>query len=240
MSLELFAQRDGYRIDAGRYGQPTDDWRPRGRCQALDPRGAYRPLPALAAATGLRPEEWGALERRDVDRRARILTVRRTISSGRLVELAKTARSRRQVPLSARALEALELLPPRIDSPYLLAACAVALRPGQPAPARLATGRDRLRDPRAGQALRSALDVRVQLARRRGDGVRARAPDGHFHDDDRAPLRHAGGGRRRRHRAPSERRSSSLRSGPPRRSRDVWAWIGRGAEVPRRRSWLYD
>jgi integrase len=60
----------------------------------LEPR--YRPLPAFAAATGLRPEEWGALERRDVDCAGGVLSVRRTISSGAVVELAKTARSRRQ------------------------------------------------------------------------------------------------------------------------------------------------
>ena len=85
-------------------------------------RPAYRPLPLFAASTGLRPEEWGALERRDVDRRAGLLTVRRTISSGELVELAKTKRSRRQVPLARPALDALDALPPRLDSPYLFAA----------------------------------------------------------------------------------------------------------------------
>jgi integrase len=79
----------------------------------------YLPLPAFAAATGLRPEEWQALERRDVDRNGRVLTVRSTVSSGEVMELAKTTRSRRQVPLSHRALEALDQLPPRLDTPLL-------------------------------------------------------------------------------------------------------------------------
>jgi len=74
----------------------------------------YAPLPAFAAATGLRPEEWQALERRDVDRRSAILTVRQTISSGAVIELGKTERSRRQVPLSRRAVAALDALPPRL------------------------------------------------------------------------------------------------------------------------------
>lgn len=76
----------------------------------------YVPMPAFAAATGLRPEEWQAVERSDVDRGTGILTVRRTVSSGKVVELAKTSASRRQVPLSPRALEALEALPPRLET----------------------------------------------------------------------------------------------------------------------------
>jgi integrase len=86
----------------------------------LDP--AYAPLPAFAAATGLRPEEWQALERRDVDRRAGVVSVRRTISAGQTVELGKTNRSRRQIPLSPRALAALDQLPPRLDSPLVFSA----------------------------------------------------------------------------------------------------------------------
>jgi integrase len=85
---------------------------------------AYRPLPPFAAATGLRPEEWAALERRDIDRRLGVLTVRRTLTGGKttpleVVELGKTSRSRRQVPLTPRAIAALDQLPPRLDTPRL-------------------------------------------------------------------------------------------------------------------------
>jgi integrase len=51
-----------------------------------------------------------------------VLNVRRTVSSGRVVELAKTSRSRRQVPLSPRALEALDELPARLDTQLLFPA----------------------------------------------------------------------------------------------------------------------
>ena len=63
----------------------------------------------FAAATGLRPAEWAAIERRDVDRTRRIVFVRGT----------KTARSRREVPLTTAALAALDEVPPRIDSRYV-------------------------------------------------------------------------------------------------------------------------
>lgn len=93
---------------------------------SLELSPAYQPVPAFGAATGLRPEEWGALERRDIDRRNGVLNVRRTVVGGdstatplRIVELAKTDRSRRQVPLSPRALAALDRLPARLDTPLL-------------------------------------------------------------------------------------------------------------------------
>jgi integrase len=63
----------------------------------------------LAAATGLRPSEWACIERRDVDRGRRVLTVRGT----------KTARSRREVPLASATLAALDSLPARLDSPFV-------------------------------------------------------------------------------------------------------------------------
>jgi integrase len=82
----------------------------------------YRPLPAFGAATGLRPEEWGALERRHVDRRRRLVKVEQANVDAELVPRLKTKNSRREVPLSGRALAALDLLPPRLDTPLLFAA----------------------------------------------------------------------------------------------------------------------
>ncbi|HEU0247341.1 MAG TPA: hypothetical protein VFR38_09690, partial [Gaiellaceae bacterium] len=56
----------------------------------LDP--AYGPMIGFAAATGLRPGEWIALEQRDLDREARVVYVRRALAHGRLKNL-KTRRS---------------------------------------------------------------------------------------------------------------------------------------------------
>jgi integrase len=82
----------------------------------------YEPLPDFAAATGLRPEEWIALERKQVDRRAGLVSVTQTVSDGEITPLAKTTRSRRQVPLSRRACAALDRLPARLDTPLLFPA----------------------------------------------------------------------------------------------------------------------
>ena len=75
----------------------------------LDTRGAA--AVTFAAATGLRPAEWATLERRDVDRARRAISVRGM----------KTRRSMREVPLTTPALAALDSLPPRLDSPYVFA-----------------------------------------------------------------------------------------------------------------------
>jgi integrase len=71
---------------------------------------SYGPAVMFAAATGLRPGEWIALERRDVDRRARVVYVRRAFVAGRL-KWTKTEASVRAVPLQAIALEAIDETP---------------------------------------------------------------------------------------------------------------------------------
>jgi integrase len=63
--------------------------------QRLGPQ--YGPMMIFAAATGLRPGEWIALERRDVDREARVVYVRRAVMDGRL-KCTKTEASVRAVP----------------------------------------------------------------------------------------------------------------------------------------------
>lgn len=86
----------------------------------LDPR--YRAIPILAVGTGLRPEEWIALERADIDRDAGVLHVRRRFSGGELKDGGKTTGSIRTVPLRQRVLEALDAMPPRIDTRLLFPA----------------------------------------------------------------------------------------------------------------------
>jgi integrase len=74
----------------------------------LSPR--YRPMVIFAAATGLRPAEWLALERRDLDLEAQVVYVHRSFTKGRL-KCPKTEASRRAVPLQTIAIEAIESQP---------------------------------------------------------------------------------------------------------------------------------
>ena len=84
--------------------------------------GAHGSLVAFAAETGLRPCEWLALERRDVDKSGRVLYVEREHVAGETKAYLKTTASRRSVPLTAKALVAIESLPPRLDSPLIFPA----------------------------------------------------------------------------------------------------------------------
>jgi integrase len=86
--------------------RPFESWAELNAVAArLAPR--YAPMVIFAAATGLRPAEWIALEERDVDRKARVVYVRRSFTKGRL-KCTKTEASRRAVPLQAIALDAIE------------------------------------------------------------------------------------------------------------------------------------
>jgi integrase len=75
----------------------------------------YGPMVLFAAATGLRPAEWIALEKRDIDREERVVYVRRSFTRGEL-KLPKTEASQRAVPLQARALDALDRASPNRES----------------------------------------------------------------------------------------------------------------------------
>jgi integrase len=82
----------------------------------LGPR--HGPMVLFAAATGLRPGEWLALEQRDIDREAEVVYVRRTLRNGR-IKTPKTKASVRAVPLQAVALAALDELPSHTEHPLL-------------------------------------------------------------------------------------------------------------------------
>ena len=64
------------------------------------------------------------VERRDVDRARRMLLVRGT----------KTVRSRREVPLTRTALDALDRVPPRLDSRYVFSTSRRCRGTGEPGP----------------------------------------------------------------------------------------------------------
>jgi integrase len=86
---------------------------------AIELAPCFAPIVVFGVETGLRPSEWIALERRHVDRNARVVKVRQAIVDGKLKEYGKTARSRRALPLTTRALAAIDSLPTPLDSKFL-------------------------------------------------------------------------------------------------------------------------
>jgi integrase len=97
--------------------RPFESWQElRELAEHLGPR--YCALVLFAAATGLRPGEWIALEHRDIDREERVVYVRRAFRNGR-VKCPKSEASVRAVPLQGVALEALGRLPSDADCPLV-------------------------------------------------------------------------------------------------------------------------
>ena len=90
-----------------------------GLAEQLGPK--LGPMVIFAAATGMRPGEWVALERRDIDREEQVAYVRRSFSKGRL-HCTKTEASVRAVPLQSRALDALDQLPSAAEGALLFPA----------------------------------------------------------------------------------------------------------------------
>lgn len=80
----------------------------------------HGPMILFAAATGLRPGEWIALEHRDIDYDNRLIHVRRAFRTNRL----KTTKTNehRAVPLQRSALDALAQLPQRTGATLLFPA----------------------------------------------------------------------------------------------------------------------
>lgn len=76
-----------------------------------------RALPVVVGLTGLRPEEWIALERGDIA--GDVLHVRRVYVDGQVKLYGKQTRSLRAVPTPAAAVEALAAMPPRLDTRLL-------------------------------------------------------------------------------------------------------------------------
>ena len=153
---------------------------------AIGPR--YGPMILFAAATGLRPAEWLALEKRDIDRKARVVYVRRSFTRGEL-KTPKTEASTRAVPLQARALDALDrinsngspLLFPGERGGYL---DIHHFRPYQWRPAQKSAGINPIR-----RGLRSPAHLRDLRAPCRNLDLRPFPIHGRQPDDDRPLLR---------------------------------------------------
>ena len=179
-------------------------------------------LVVFAAATGLRPGEWIALERRDIDRDARVVYVRRAFRNGR-IKCPKTEGSIRAVPLQTIALEALDQLPAGSGTDASLSVRSrCLLRPPQLPHPRVEARSGRRRDHTDPPHLRPPPHLRYLRATSRRLDLRSLPLHGRQPDNDRPPLR------------PPRTRRTRARDQPPRqpqappRSTVSTAWTLRG------------
>lgn len=90
---------------------PFDDW---DQVDAVAAElGPFGPIALFNVGTGARPEETFGADWTDVDLEAGVFTIRRAYAKGKLKTYAKTARSRRRVPIRRKVIAALEELPHR-------------------------------------------------------------------------------------------------------------------------------
>ena len=181
-----------------------------------------RALVIFAAATVLRPGSGSRSRRRDIDRAARVVYVRRAFRNGR-IKCPKTEGSVRAVPLQAIALDALEQLPAGADTDLLFPSLRGAyfdlhnFRTREWKPAQVSR-RDHTDPPR----LRSPAHLRDVRAACRHFNLRPLPLHGRQPDHDRPPLR-APRARWTRSRDQPARPSRKCR-----RSRVSTAWTSRG------------
>jgi integrase len=201
--------------------RPFESWAQiRSVAERLGP--TFGPMVVFAAATGLRPSELFALEWGDVDRAAGVVQIRRAYANGR-IKHTKTRLSRRAVPLQAIALEALDQLRPREESPLLFPNARGGyldfrnLNRRHWKPVQKSVGIEPLRD---------LYDLRHTYATlrapRRRPRVRPLTIHGHQHHNDRPPLR------------PPRSRQLPARRLAPRRARARTGrgrWVDTGAQA---------